>query len=189
MYLPEEDNEAFDSLTDFIYRGTVPKFVVEKDPPTRNTLGAFTMRKLAPLFYLAEKYCMNELTNKVMDAIQDHELKYEIMPGDDLMRNIYNNTRDKSKLRLYGTLCALYETMVDSGTSEDWGEDITNYAKLALSLPEFATDYIMLLRKHRALLPYKTASDPQIRNDKKGFGKCYFHTHGKGENCHLDEDD
>jgi hypothetical protein len=188
MYLPEDHSETFDSFIDFIYRGTLPKFVIDENPPPDHAVSAFTIEKLAPLFYLAEKYCMNELTNKVMDAIQDHELKYEVMPGEDLMREIYNNTRDKSKLRLYATLLALYSTMTDT-PGEDWSKDTPNYTKIATALPRFAADYIMLLRKHRALLPYGYPSDPQIRNDTEGFGKCYFHTHWKREICHLDEGD
>jgi hypothetical protein len=118
MYLPEDDSETFDSFIDFVYRGTLPKFVADEDPPTEDTVDAYTMGKLAPLFYLAEKYCMNKLANKVMDAIQDHQLDHERLPGETMMKQIYNNTRGKSKLRLYGTLCALYQTMTD-GPGED----------------------------------------------------------------------
>jgi hypothetical protein len=183
MYLPEDDIEAFDSFVNFIYRNTLPKFVKDEDPPTEDAIDEYGCEKLAPLFYLAEKYCMNELANKVMDAIQDHGLKYEVMPGEADMRTFYENTRHKSKLRLYGTLCVLYETLLQDG---DYTEE---YVRLANTFPDFAADYFMLHRKHRELLSIGNVADPRIRNDEEGFGKCYFHTHGKGEKCHLDEEE
>jgi hypothetical protein len=188
MYLPEDDSEAFDSFIVFIYRDTLPKFVADKDPLIKEDVGWHAMEKLAPLFYLAEKYCMKELANKVMDAFQDLQLRHQTIPNVSLMTEIYNNTRDRSKLPQYGTLCALYCTMTDT-SGEDWSEDAADYTELAATLSEFATDYIMLLRKHRALLPYKDPAEPQIRNNEGGFGKFYFHTHRKGEKCHLDEDE
>jgi hypothetical protein len=173
MYLPEDDSETFDSFIDFIYRGTTPKFIKGED---------------LPLFFLAEKFCINELANKMMDTIQDIQLEHERVPGRTMMKQIYNNTRDKSKLRLYGTLCALHQTMTD-GPGEDWSSEVTDYTRLASDLPEFAEDYVALLRKHRDQLHYLHPSDPQIRNDEKGFGRCFLHTHRKGEKCHLEEDE
>jgi hypothetical protein len=73
--------------------------------------------------------------------------------------------------------------------AEDWSSDVTDYTRLASDLPEFAQDYVALLRKHRDQLRDCDPSDPQIRNVEKGFGRCYFHTHRKGEKCHLEKDE
>jgi hypothetical protein len=32
-------------------------------------------------------------------------------------------------------------------------------------------------------------ADAQVRNDDEGFGRYFFHTHAKGEVCHLESVD
>jgi hypothetical protein len=171
MYLAEDNIKAFHSFVNFIYRNTLPQFVKDKDQPTQITAGFYTEHKLFSLFYLVEKYCMNELANKVMDAIQDFQLEHDKVPSAKGIRRIYENTRHKSKLRLYGTLCALYQTMRNKLDFTD------RYIGLATAFPDFTAVYFILLRNHRDQLSHKPIFDPQIRNDTKGFGKCYFHTH------------
>jgi hypothetical protein len=108
MHLPKDDSQTFDSFINFIYRGTAPKFIKGEDLPIEDAVMCYTIKKLIPLFFLAEKFCINELSNKVMDTIQDIPLEHGKVPGETTIKQIYNNTRENSKLRLYGTLCALH---------------------------------------------------------------------------------
>jgi BTB/POZ domain len=183
MYLPDDEVKGFEGIVNFIYRDSLPPFRVTNGPDDGRESHRFELDTLYPLFCLAEKYCMNELANRTMDAVQDFGWERDLIPGSKSLEFIYNNTHDESKLRLYGTLTRLYRRALD----EERKKDVDKLAALARQLPDFAADYVTLQFEHRARLRHGSVADPQIRGGPKGFGRCFFHTHAKGEICHLEE--
>lgn len=178
MYLPDEDIDAFDSFITYLYQDRLPRFLSTAGPDEND----FEAEKLYPLFVPAEKFCMNELANKVMDAIQDSGHQHETIPGPPSIGCIYKNTHETSKLRIYCVLMRLY----DLHASTD-AEQSNETADLASDLPEFASDLIKLQFKYKHRFQKGNVADAQVRDDQEGFGRCFFHTHAKGETCHLDD--
>ncbi|KAH9215359.1 hypothetical protein DL95DRAFT_408542 [Leptodontidium sp. 2 PMI_412] len=187
MYLPEDDADAFDSMIVYIYQNLLPVFPNLECDEYLETI-------LYPLFALAEKLCLNELANRVMDLIQDTGLNSSLVPGNEPGGGnymIYTLTPVGSKLRVYSVLMQVYiqhasttETVEEADA--EMGKEL---AELARHHPDFATDYIKLMWKYRARFQkVNPPADAQVRNSEKGFGRCFFHTHHKDEVCHLDTD-
>jgi hypothetical protein len=186
MYLLEEDVTDFDALVNYIYRDTLPMFPCEISAKTVPPVNDYLNLCLLPLFLMAERFCLETLANKVMDAIQDVQLKQGIIFGRKILRCIYGRTREDSKLRSYAAICIVRNLMVIGGENNE--KSRKTLSEFAAATPDFASDFVYLLGKHAQAFRKKPAADPQVRNEEKGFGKCYFHTHKKGEKCHLDED-
>jgi hypothetical protein len=67
MYMPDDKPQAFALFVDYIYRSKIP---------TGNTENH--LKNLHDFYYLADKLCLTELKDKIMDAIQDMALKYDL---------------------------------------------------------------------------------------------------------------
>jgi BTB/POZ domain len=182
MYLAEEDIAAFDSFITYLYQDRLPQFSSTMECTAEN----FEAQKLCPLFFLAEKVCCNELANKVMDAIQDFGRLNELIPGNESTAMIYENTHEESKLRSYCVLMLLYIWRTVEDSDKTWVKDTTD---LTRDLPDFASDFIKLQFRYRDRFQKGNVADAQVRNDEEGFGRCFFHTHAKGEVCHLESVD
>jgi len=198
MYLPEDDANAFDSMIVYIYRDQLPVF-----PNTSYSQGCsgaqqFAFDILYRLFTFAEKICMNDLANRVMDKIQDLGMEYWSAPTLPHVRSLYSLTGPGSKLRIYCTLMRLYRvnacdyddhwtTTADAIENEEQLEDFIK------EHPDFAVDYMRFHWRFSNKFLTEDTPDAQIRSDKDGFGRCFFHTHAKGEESHpgplTEEDD
>ena len=176
MYLPNEDINVFDTFITYLYQDRLPQFL--STAGTDETY--FEAEKLYPLFVLAERFCMNDLANEVMDAIQDFGYQHNTIPGLSSISYIYKNTHETSKLRIYCVLMRLYDLHTSTGAKHS-----NDTADLASTLPDFAGDFIRLQCKYKDRFQKGQLADAQVRDAKKGFGQCFFHTHAKGETCHL----
>jgi hypothetical protein len=151
--------KVYPHFINWIYRDQLPPFVLREWYSDDNLFLAYT-KILLPLFQLAEKICLNELANKVMDRIQDLHPKQQVMFCHRELKVVYENTRPKSKLRVYGVLnrvrCASFGFPQNDATEDGHGdgrildeEDTEESAVEALtalgrSTPEFAEDFIQL---------------------------------------------
>jgi len=180
MYLPAEDIGAFDSFITYLYQDRLPRF---------DNMGGlksidFEAEKFYPLFFLAEKFCLNELANRIMDAIQNYGFQHEKIPSCKDITEIYEYTHETSKLRTYCVLMRLYDLHI-SGDENAEDTEANATAHLASNLPDFASDIIKLQFKNKNRFQKGNIADAQVRDDQKGFGRCFFHTHAKGEICHF----
>jgi hypothetical protein len=100
MHMPEEDPDVFAMFIHWLAHDEVLEFRSQDYYPLVRTGADIYVRKLYKLFYLADKLGVkNELANKVMDGIQDIQLRYAKRPSTFDVNAIYANTRDRSKLR------------------------------------------------------------------------------------------
>ncbi|PVH85712.1 hypothetical protein DL98DRAFT_605325 [Cadophora sp. DSE1049] len=191
MYLPEDDADDFDSMIICIYQDRLPSFESSIHPQSGDSGEEFTSRVLYGLFVLAEKLCMNDLANRVMDKIQDLDFEYSRVPSAASILDIYNTTSLKSKLRIYSVLMRLYTVNVNKFDNFSMGkgshtEGLEDLELLVEEHNDFTLDYMELHWKYRSRFDGDHPADAQFRDSKKSFGRCFFHTHGKGEECHLD---
>ncbi|TVY59229.1 hypothetical protein LCER1_G000216 [Lachnellula cervina] len=192
MYLPEDDPQAFSALVAWIYRDQLPLHPSERFADDDDGFDKY-INMLLVFFTLAEKLCINALANQIMDRIQDVQFQHACIFGGAELEYIYANSHRWSKLRTYGVLMVIRRGSGSEGEEIDEKEgenDVESFRegvlKLHESQPDFGRDFIMLQMKYGIRFhPGKDCADPQIRDSKTGFGRCFFHTHAKSEVCHL----
>jgi hypothetical protein len=184
MYLLDNDVKAFELFINYIYRDRLPQYL-PSSLKAEETHPHFEMTHLYPFFFLAEKYCINEFKDKVMDALQDFVAQHHTLPSPTSIIWIYNNTHEGSKLRLYSILMGLREQALKQALRDDESE-AQKVVYLASAIPDFAGDYLEAQFKYWAHFRPGGVAEPAFRGDKVGFVRCFFHTHAKGEVCHLE---
>jgi BTB/POZ domain len=197
MELPNDTVAAFDCLITWLYWGNMPP-----QPNFKGAAGqkchAFSRTVLYPAYILAEKLCLPEMSNRVMDTIQEVQYvntissflsikadwhpfrdRYQILPESEDIQFVYDNTSETSKLRLYCVTSVAYtlSRRINLGGIKD-------FAALCSTIPDFAVD---LLRVHHFEGNYiydtNNPSDPRLRartNDQSRTTKftiCHFHVH------------
>jgi hypothetical protein len=176
--LPEDDPASMALLVDFLYRGSLPDIDEQYEKTNKDGLEEYTsMEVLLKLYYLAEKLCMSNLMNQIMDKIRHwHQFKKKLF-GTGTPVSIYNNTHEKSKLRLYAAAqfarCLHDEalpTLVDAN----------EVRSLAIS-PDFFRNVVQFQLSHWTAMAVlkRWPDDPETG----GFGVCEFHVHEKNEVC------
>lgn len=121
-----------------------------------------------------------------MDRVQCLQHKYGRLPSTRGIQEVYSNTHSGSKRLEYCALTGVYNAISRSKNGQGFDEDLANSAD---SINDFAVDYVKLHAKHAARFASESKiQDPRVRSgsEKDGFGRCFFHTHAKGEVCHLE---
>jgi hypothetical protein len=106
MYLLEDNVDVFSLLVDFLYRGIVPKVVSSTTPPRLDTL------RLTCFYFLAEKLCMSDPMDRIIDEILSQCARECLMMGGQAIKWIYANKHENSKLRAYCVAilaCCIYK--------------------------------------------------------------------------------
>lgn len=83
---------------------------------------------------------MNELCNLTMDKIRCMDMQANSRKPEqfELIKLAYSRTHENSKLRTYCVLLALHRSDIEDN------KDGKPYVDVALEVPAFATDYILL---------------------------------------------
>lgn len=177
--LPEDKVDAVEALVNFIYRGSVPK-VEQDDDHLRGDL-----RKLYHLYYLAEKLCMTKLMDMTLDSIDRFRIDQEgekgsvMMQRSSIIKDVYENTHNHSKLRAY-CVAITSRALLKSTLDEGW---IRDYSQLQQYFPEFFLDLFQYqaTNLNRNSLDWRYASLAGL----KDFGNCDFHHHEDSKDCYL----
>ena len=120
--LPDDDPEAFLLFVDWLYSGRMP--VIPSEPKwyklgTENHISAGLVeaeQAYHTLYYMAEKWCLENLRDKIIDRIRKFhdETKTAIHP--DLIIAGYRNTSEISVLREYLCRALSYEVSTNAGS-------------------------------------------------------------------------
>jgi len=187
MYMKEEHVGAFENLVNWIYRNQLPSFHSRDFPDSIDGWENFGQTVTEPLFFMAEKLCIDEICNKIMDVYQDSHLRLELMLGSEEIMRVYANTHENSKLRKYYTLSIIAHTAYNKiAYSRLCREILGNMADLLKSTPDFATDFTILQLTYGYRFRERKEADLFIRTGPQSFGQCFFHTHSKDEVCNLE---
>jgi hypothetical protein len=183
---PEDTEEAFNKFVTWIYTGnfTLPNF-----PTTGNLEGTNELmdNTLIPTFVLADKLCANELMNKAMDSFADFFEKRGILPSIGSSHVIFQQLGTQSKLRQY--IAGVFAYVAVISTTSDFQRakfdlHVQTFVEVFKDEPELFQSAFDWQRsygdKFRAGLCFSSLS--------KELGRCFFHVHGKGEVCHLQND-
>lgn len=107
MYLPEDDSDTFTMLVNYVYQKCAPPYPIERYPASEEGCSKY-LDMAYSLFYLAEKICMDELSNIVMDKIQYMQFEHGEIPSANDIARIHENTCEGSSLRKYAVLMRLH---------------------------------------------------------------------------------
>ncbi|TVY40704.1 hypothetical protein LSUB1_G002410 [Lachnellula subtilissima] len=144
MYMEEGHVGAFDDLVNWIYRDQLPSFLSKDFADSIDGWCNFYDTVMEPLFFMAEKFCINELCNKILDKLQDSDLKLRVMRRGHLMV-VYANTHEDSKLRKYYALLFAYAaTFGPNVHPEGYSELVESIPDLLKSTPDLAMDFTIL---------------------------------------------
>jgi hypothetical protein len=158
--MPDDDPDIFDSFIEWLYRGVLDT----TDKLTANHEGG-PMWKRIKLYCLAEKYCIDTLSDAAIDTIIDGFTGICIRA--DSICLAYQNTTDGAALRSYmsGGFAFEISRMNESNTEEEMG-------RLA-NISDFARDVFC----HFASKKKEANTNPDR------LPRCHFHRHGKDKPC------
>ncbi len=166
--LPEDDPVAFDILVDWAYSPS-PRII--RDLLNVTDKDGATVASWDPVaFYtLAEKYCLPELQDIIMDVMIKYHKAQRELPSPDFAYRAYNDTSGDSPISKYALKSIYY--ILKEGSENESGWENEEIEKLFKELPTFAVDYLGLERKKA------TPIDPRTSR------RCEYHVHGEDEPC------
>lgn len=173
--LTEDDPASFDLLAEWASHPTT-----SKSPRSIRELTTIKLKEGKEVaswdpvgFYsLAEKYCLPELQDIIMDALIQHHKAQNELPSVGFVVRAYKNTSTGSPLTRY---CAESIFWVMERGAEDDRWPTKDVAHLFQELPTFASEYISLQRKR--------AVTRVVAVDPRDAPPCNFHTHDLSKLC------
>ena len=166
---PEDDRDAFGMLLTWIYTNNVPSYGVYWTYRRKATYARF--------YSLADKYCIPQLMDKILDAIRYDDKAEPLLLGLRAMGDLYNNSPPGSKLRLYiaHMLCShiLHRRDHECVEGRDKNPEIV---ALIVSNPDLLQEALDLIRGARNTMQREFLLPRQLPD-------CLFHQHQDGEDC------
>jgi hypothetical protein len=139
-----------------------------------------------PLFIIAEKFRINELCNKIMDAVQDGDFKHSLGPMQGEIERVFGSTNEGNKWRKYCVLMIIrLGVLIQDGVDEDRKELLEEMPQFLKSYPDFGEDFTKLYLEYAYRFQDRKLPESRQRTGTQSFGQCVLHTHAKNEVCHL----
>jgi len=181
---PEDTEEAFAKFVTWLYTGN---FILPNSPTIKRSEeeAEFTGQHLIPTFILADKLCVNELMNKVMDSFADFYKVRQLIPNAITTHNNFQQLGAQSKLCQYTAGGVARLTFVAMSGHDKTKDHIQNYIDVCEANPEFFQVVFEWQHKYGD----KFRAGRNFHALSKELGRCFFHVHAKGEICHLQKDD
>ena len=175
-YLKEDDPASFDLLADWANHPTTsesPRWIRELTTIKHKEGNKVASWDPVRFYSLAEKYCLPELQDLIMDALVQYHKEQNELPSVDFVFRAYKHTSTGSPLARY---CAesIFYVMEEAAEDDKW--PTKEVAHLFRELPTFASEYISVQRKRKGGFHFRGA-------DPRGASPCYFHTHGRDKPC------
>lgn len=164
-------------LVDFLYRGSLPDIDnVNKETDMDGHRESRGLKVLFKIYFLAEKLCMSSLMNQLVDKLRQWQQVQGQTFSISTFVFIYNNTHEKSKLRLYAAAQFARRLREEQ---LPYFADANEIRSLAIS-PDFFRDVVQFLISHWNAIAVLKLWPFDPRTD--GF-VCEFHVHEKNEVC------
>lgn len=162
---PDHSAESFDLLIDWVYSGTIRTLTIKTD-------AGFTVNYWNPVrFYqLADKLCIPELQDKIIDFWRETDLTLNIISHPDRFGDVYKLTPVGSPLRRYAQQTMAWLLLAFSETPAHLN---SKYEPLFTKYPEFLTEFLSTIRG--------TVGTPP--KDPRKLPKCDFHIHDRDVPC------
>jgi hypothetical protein len=177
-YLPEDSPASFDLLADWANHPTekkCPRRIRELETVTDADGQEVASWDAVGFYSLAEKYCLPELQDIIMDTLLKYHKRRNELPSVEFTIRAYEQTSAGSPLANYCTRAMAYIVGTDgkdNGLEENW--PTSDVARLNRELPNFAE---ALLRVQREMAQDSGVSDPRVMRS------CGFHAHAFLDYC------
>lgn len=170
-FFPEDDPEAFDLLNGWVYFGTLRPFKFTLHPPPASPSCNWDM---VQLYCLADKFCLPELMDRIVDANSAECRSSNISPSFRHVKKAYMKTPMGSTLRKYMcySMVHIFTALREESTFGIW--DTQAFVEMMNTHGDFAIDFLSLLRSQ---------SVGVAPTDPRKLPKCHFHCHGANEPC------
>lgn len=151
-----------------MYRGIVPA------APQLDTENESYEQYMRQLYYIAEIYVMNDLTNKIVDEYQTFQLRTRTQPytNEQTIMEVYNSTNRKdSGLRWYyavGTAAYVLKDFKKTGLDKP---DMDGFLRIGDKHPQFLADYVKAGVMHQENILLHRVDSPEQTN-KNGLEPC-----------------
>jgi BTB/POZ domain len=205
MYMPDDEPQAFTLFVDYIYRSKIAIGNTENH-----------LNNLYDFYYFADKLCLTELKDKIMDAIQDMTLKYDLK--DQLvtpklikkaMQQVSPVNEGLKNFCIFSMVFVLIskwhqdpnftdENRNPMANSEREDED-EDPPKVWIKKDEMKEIWNLCKDDFNFFFGFQTQltselqdrraepSDPRERIEDDNFDRCYFHCHKRGFDCRASE--
>ena len=165
---PEDNPKAFGILVDWIHTDTIPGLCFVGDPKKKvMSWNPFT------LYSLAEKFCLSNLMDTIMDAYRKRHGKGNKILTYANIQACYDFSADGSTLRRFAfdSFCYLMGRRLSEKEREIWSN-------------QGASDLLKANDDLRnAFIPRLRCEGIHIRIDPRRGFHCEYHCHGKEEAC------
>jgi hypothetical protein len=172
LYLPDYQSSYFALLIHWLYRDEVPG---------GDTQAHIT--NLHHLYFVAEKFGIEDLINKTMDGIQDECQKYALFVPADIIRLVYEKPSAPGGLKKFVLDLAIYQSFESAKCKTEGETDKIHVLDKAaikeiwdIGSVEYYTDFWDSFQKWSLSNP---PSDPRIRDP---LDRCLYHCHSS-EDC------
>jgi len=152
IQLPEDDANAVGCFLEWIYQND-KKIPLDFHLPSDDR-AIYLKKTLYPAFLFAEKYCIVDFQNAVIDIIQMIHYREETLVDTEDIAAIYHNTREGSKLRLFCVALVAWAICDESFRPEgkDINEDqLRGFAELSQNVTGFTFDLLCFQAEYGAV--------------------------------------
>jgi BTB/POZ domain len=167
---PEDNAESFDLLLGWVYHNSIrPLAVLRKDGTSNESFESWNPNKLS---MLAEKLCLSDLQDQIMDEYIEYLVRENLYPSVAGIGATYTAVPAGNSFRKFGARFFHWAVSPPASSMLDlthWSTDAL--AKLMQDQDDLAEDVLTLLRTG------VKASNPIE------LPRCEFHCHGKDEPC------
>jgi hypothetical protein len=131
------------------------------------------------LLYLASKFGIPELSNKVMDSIQEqHKASGQGFEPADVEKIFRFRKRGDGQLWNYCAAQVIGSLFWGKGK----GEWATEFKKVSRKNPRLEPELFHMLMKNGRVI-HKNEASHRKRIKREAFGPCYYHVHEEGQTC------
>lgn len=168
LCLPNIDPDIFQRFCDFLYQGVVP----EVTP-------SWVMEQ--KLYKLADLLGAHELMNRMVDALQDYQLRTNTHFKISQVRSI---CWDLSGSGVWNYCISGIAYQLTRGM---YGQGDLSFDLLCKDYPEVSDNVILEVKNHANDFHNSLDYRQRGRKSTPGFGPCKFHVHLPGARCTVDE--
>lgn len=164
--MPEDDSQAVADLIEYLYRGTIPEI-------TKRGISPILNKRILELYFLAEKYCMLKIMNKISDTLV---FSFALADGQfhgfppQIVKNLFERTHRTSKLRELSAALMVCGLFYGLRSRKDMSE---RYQAVFRECPEYAIEILRLQMVHQEKLTMALKNSGRTKGPRFVFESCF----------------
>lgn len=170
---PEDNRESFGLLIEWVYTGTVRPLCYR---PAMDRVLAYSV---VDFYALAEKMCLSEVMNNIVDSLIAHQLKETELIGLQVLKRAYEKLESNSPLLRYFADSMAYAFIANKHENNPW--PTKEVSRLIGINADVRDDFLTRLRT----IPL-SGTKPKLPDPRRA-AKCEYHHHSNDETCRVEK--